>query len=1199
MSRLLALLQLGLLLCCLPGRAAPVNFLKDGGFEQAAIGESTWHIWAGGGDASHISYQSSHTGQYSLALIRRRKEDWTGANSTSWPVKGIKRWFVAAWVKTRDCQADKDFIYLRFWGPKGFLGQQGPALPTHTDGWQFISAFVATPEGATSVDCSPQVFSPAPATAWVDDCFVCPASEVAGLEPAQLKQLVANTAERAVEFRFGTEAAKRLQVKAAHVSATSEGLQMGASGRLELAIAHSYLAQGAFTLTASRLPSVQVLQGASWRTLQPASQRADKGKITGAYQVDLRPGEQVLHLKLTASAPLVLYSLGFFAGGLDLDQDGLSDHLERFLGENLPAERGPFAARYSPPRTSFQNPTGYLPKYDLKIDCAIVSGNSPEWIKSWQAKGYHAYVMYGFRDGPEWVKAHPGEPQTTADGVQLTCGPGSYYLVPTQARVEHALEYFKRALEGGTEAVCPEEPEFFARAGYSPAFKQAFQEAYGRPWQPATSPEEYWLQQKLKGDMEVHILSEIYRQAERFNPKVKHFLLVHSPINYTASGIVFPHYQMLKTGLVDEMIDQTWSDMLRGATTYAGISKPRPDELGYLEYSSAVGLGQGLVKLWFLQDPLGDAAGLPIEVYRNYYEANVVAALLRPEVTRYEVMPWPVRIFGHIPDWYATEITSVVQALGEQSDFAGDYEWLCPHGKVAVAFGGSAPYQRGGPFSSNMDSFWGLAFGLLFAGYAPDVACLDRLAEPGYLDQWKVLFLSYDGQKPLSPAVNERLAEWVKAGGTLVFFGAGDDFDAVEGPWRKAGFASPQDRLMSLLGIDVAGAHTLGTLSKQSAPAYEVVAATDYKGREGANRKWVTINFSPALQQTGKAFVKFEDTLPEDGWGPAVFEVRLLDPTRGNRILCDFKPGTPEETQYLALDHGSSFNGVLRFADAHNWWVYEFDLPGTSKALLQLDIQGQYRISLAAKEPRAFHRTLAALPGTWCEKAVPRLVLKSVQGVKGYPAGRAERLYALPEKPGACYAFSKSAGKGKLYYFGFDPAACARSTTGAELVKALLQQVLQPFGEHLPASNFGLCLKRGPYLVCKQETGERTFKGNFINLFDPDLSLVHEVTVKAGERCLLREVSKRLAQPEPAVLWTSSKLNWWRFADAELKILVSGPADCPGKLRFTTKGRTRLSVQAVGSDGKHKPCKLQVEGASALVSYTNEPPGLALKIKFD
>ncbi len=51
-------------------------------------------------------------------------------------------------------------------------------------------------------------------------------------------------------------------------------------------------------------------------------------------------------------------------------------------------------------------------------------------------------------------------------------------------------------------------------------------------------------------------------------------------------------------------------------------------------------------RLWFLADPVEDNPEHDWGDYQRNYEATLVASLLQPDVSRYEVMPWPERVFG-------------------------------------------------------------------------------------------------------------------------------------------------------------------------------------------------------------------------------------------------------------------------------------------------------------------------------------------------------------------------------------------------------------------------------------------------------------------------------------------------------------------------------------------------------------------------
>ena len=59
------------------------------------------------------------------------------------------------------------------------------------------------------------------------------------------------------------------------------------------------------------------------------------------------------------------------------------------------------------------------------------------------------------------------------------------YIVPTY----NYLAYFKErhirpVIDAGIDAIFLEEPEFWARAGYSEAFQREWQDYYGFPWRP-------------------------------------------------------------------------------------------------------------------------------------------------------------------------------------------------------------------------------------------------------------------------------------------------------------------------------------------------------------------------------------------------------------------------------------------------------------------------------------------------------------------------------------------------------------------------------------------------------------------------------------------------------------------------------------------------------------------------------------------
>lgn len=454
------------------------------------------------------------------------------------------------------------------------------------------------------------------------------------------------------------------------------------------------------------------------------------------------------------------------------------------------------------PYTSFQTPTGYLPEHDIQTDAVIAYTDDAARIKSWREHDFFVQTMYGFRTGDDYIKAHPDEGQTDAKGTILTCGPGSYYMVPTESRIKAAVQYFTNAINGGAQAVCPEEPEFFQQAGYSESFKKAWQDYYSEPWQdPASSIEARWKSEQLKAHMEYSMVKAIADAAEKQNPNVRRMVACHSAVTYYNWGIIYPHYECMMIPNLQEIIGQVWTGTDRTPCRYEGHVEERVFEVAYLEYSNLMNLVRGTGKrMWFLMDPLEDNPDRSMEDYHINYEKTLVASLLFPEVDAYEVMPWPQRIYGRVPDAYATEISSVINALEDMHN-QKDVKYDMGTRGIATFVADSMGWQRGAPNASNYDCFWGLTLPLVYKGIPVEVAQLERSIEKDYLKQYKVLLLSYDMMKPMKPEYNQAMADWVKQGGALVLFGGQDAYNALPEWWTKAGFASPQDDLRHRLGV--------------------------------------------------------------------------------------------------------------------------------------------------------------------------------------------------------------------------------------------------------------------------------------------------------------------------------------------------------------------------------------------------------------
>lgn len=871
----------------------------------------------------------------------------------------------------------------------------------------------------------------------------------------------------------------------------------------------------------------------------------------------------------------------------DRDRSGLGDHVMRMMAGGAPL-RPSVVPRPAQPHTSFQTGEPFHPGIAVPTDAVLAYTNAADVMRTWAEAGYVLQTMGGFRDGPAYAKEHPDEVQTDRNGNPLVIGGNSYYMVPCEARVDLAVRYFEQALKNGSEAVCPEEPEMFTAAGYSEAFKREWQARYGVPWEPPhSSVDARWKAEQLKGFLERRQIEAILDDAERIKPSAARMVAVHSPVTYYQWGIPVPHYALLQIPALQEMIGQVWTGTARTPARAAGARKERTFEVGYLEYSSLYNLVRGTGKrLWFLMDPVEDNPDRPMEDYHINYEQTLLASLMFPQVHNYEVMPWPQRVYGRVPASYAAEINTVAGTLCDM--------WRNPKGTLSAGspgvgtfFADSMGWQRGDPFPSDYDGFYGLCLPFVLHGVPVDLLSLDRAGDPGYLDRMKVLLVSYEFLKPASQNINRSLADWVRKGGSLIVFGGKDPYSAVSDSWwKKAGYTSPVDELFAELGCParLPDAGVAAPTVNPAAMTTLLAASGSYHNLE--NRKKYTLDLTPFARQNGSVCVLFGDATPADGWGALVASVELRI---GGRLAAAFTAGSELETRFLAEDHGSVVNSIGRFADGSSTWVYRFDnLPQNEPITLTVDMGNGFLVK-ASPAPPAGPILEGASPVLG-----PRLARVRVDG--GYevtpcaePAG-AEVLYRLAGA-GSSVAWSMPVGKGRLVFVGIAPGWLTLTEQGSLFVRALAKYC---YGEgYKEASAF--VADRGPVKAVRTLGSGMVLDGSFVDLLQPSLPLVQNPAVPAHSWGLYQAVG-RLAAGLPRLLAASGRIRAQLEAPRVTSIMVQAPADTPGAVRVWTGGRHLVGAKAYSYFGEQVPLSLSFSGDTVLAQYPNSQDGVILRM---
>ncbi len=485
-------------------------------------------------------------------------------------------------------------------------------------------------------------------------------------------------------------------------------------------------------------------------------------------------------------------------------------------------------------RTCFQTGGAWSPRGNLRSDVAIVYGidtNLPARVATWREHGYRIHVMtgvawgqyqdylYGRFDGIN----HEDEAQMDREGHKIGHGGDVYYMCPGTNYGKFLCVGVQRALEAGAEAIHLEEPEFWDRAGYEEGFKREWRGYYHEDWQPPdSSVDARWRAGKLKYFLYRRALQQVFDYVQAYNQRtgrhVRCYVPTHSLPNYAQWCIVSPESSLAQLNGCDGYIAQVWTGTSREPNRFRGEVRSRTFETAFLEYGAMQNLVRATGRsVWYLNDPIEDNPNHDWADYRSNWESTLTASLFQPEISKFEVAPWPERVFGGryprsvapaerqpIPAAYATELQTVFNTLNNLKQ--SRVKWDCGTTGIGVLVSDSLMFQRGQPTPSDphLGNFYGLAMPLLKHGLPVTPVQLENVTLPHYLDGFRVLLLSYDGQKPLSPEVHAPLADWVKRGGVLVFCDQdADPYLKVREWWNSNGntFVTPRQHLFEQLGI--------------------------------------------------------------------------------------------------------------------------------------------------------------------------------------------------------------------------------------------------------------------------------------------------------------------------------------------------------------------------------------------------------------
>jgi hypothetical protein len=127
---------------------------------------------------------------------------------------------------------------------------------------------------------------------------------------------------------------------------------------------------------------------------------------------------------------------------------------------------------------------------------------------------------------------------------------------------------------------------------------------------------------------------------------------------------------------------------------------------------------------------------------------------------------------------------------------------------IAALMSNSMMFQRfpvhAGYDDPQLSNFYGMVLPLLKRGVPVQTAHMENLHDAGPLKDIKVLVMSYANMKPMKESYHLVLADWVKNGGVLVYYGRDSDaFQQVPEWWNSDGrdYPVPSAHLFEKLGV--------------------------------------------------------------------------------------------------------------------------------------------------------------------------------------------------------------------------------------------------------------------------------------------------------------------------------------------------------------------------------------------------------------
>ncbi len=468
------------------------------------------------------------------------------------------------------------------------------------------------------------------------------------------------------------------------------------------------------------------------------------------------------------------------------------------------------------PRTYASVDRAYSPAMHVNVDAYIVS---PQYADDYRAAGYDTIGMSGSFNKTAYSDLHPEVLQKDKNGSADTAW-GSVVLTE-DVLAYNIKNHVKPMLKETNWNLGFVEPEMFRDGLYGEAYKELWEIKFGEAWRdPISDVRTIFLSQRLNVWTHINAIKTYsdYITENQGERNVLYHLAPHSTLAYAiyGNGITDGYVHMMGTGRVGTVTGQTWSNTIENIIRYEGKSEKRTFINAIVDYGTYLDAADYYgADFYALCDPMSDTyTTQPEDYWRNLCHEQLVASMMYPEINRWELI-WTNRAFMDVSADYRSEQTAIHNAL---LDISGR-EFTLTAGTPGITYllSDSLTWQsRNTDFAENAyDGFWGVAAPLTYDGILMRTKAMELVTDAEALADVSLLIVSYDNQKPLYENVNPAIAEWVKAGGTLLYLGGPDEYLTIEDAWWNADGkgGSPTANLLQYLDADITASTYTGAKS--------------------------------------------------------------------------------------------------------------------------------------------------------------------------------------------------------------------------------------------------------------------------------------------------------------------------------------------------------------------------------------------------